>query len=110
MARDRAAKDGPRRQWPAGLGDSLVEWFELPRDAVRNLARLTLLGSWELLVENHRGVLFFDAVRVVVAVPDGRLEITGRDLVIGRIDREALNLQGRIEALRFLPPAEVEGS
>jgi len=108
LARDRAARGGPRRQWPAGWGDSLVEWFELPRDAVRNLARLTLMGPWELLVENHRGILFFDAVRVVVGVPDGRLEITGRGLVIGRIDREALHLHGQIESLRFLPPAEGE--
>ncbi|QIA27938.1 hypothetical protein DYI95_010830 [Thermaerobacter sp. PB12/4term] len=91
------------RQWLAGLEDSLAGALELPRDAVRNLPRITLLGGLELVVENHRGVLFFAPGRVLVAVPGGRLEVTGRELAIGRIDREQLRLQGQVEQLRFLP-------
>ncbi|HEY8552251.1 MAG TPA: YabP/YqfC family sporulation protein [Thermaerobacter sp.] len=103
MARDgRGAGDGWRR-WLGDLEDALADALELPRDAVRNLPRITLMGPLELVVENHRGVLLFDAARMLVAVPGGRLEVTGDRLAIGRIDREELRVQGRIEQVRFLP-------
>ena len=101
---------GGWRHWLAELEDSLAGALELPRDAVRNLPLITLLGSLELVVENHQGVLYFDDARVLVAVPGGRLEVTGQGLAIGRIDREQLRLQGRVDQLRFLPvPGAGEG-
>lgn len=103
------AREEGWHRWLAGLEDSLAGALELPRDAVRNLPRITLLGSLELVVENHRGILFFDAARVLVAVPGGRLEVTGQQLAIGRIDREQLRLQGQLEQLRFLPVPDVGG-
>ena len=108
MARHRPVGGGAWRHWLAGLEDSLAGAFELPRDAVRNLPRLTLMGPLELVVENHRGVLFFDPERVLVDVPGGCLEVSGQGLVIGRIDREELRLQGRIDTVRFLPGPEGE--
>ncbi|PZN06724.1 MULTISPECIES: YabP/YqfC family sporulation protein [Thermaerobacter] len=109
MARDgRRGGEGWRR-WLGGVEDALAEALELPRDAVRNLPRITLLGPLEVVVENHRGVLRFDAAHLLVAVPGGRLEVTGDRLAIGRIDREELRVQGRIDQVRFLPGPAGEG-
>lgn len=109
MARDGRGGGEGWRHWLAGLEDSLAGALELPRDAVRNLPRITLMGPLEMVVENHRGVLFFDTARVLVAVPGGRLEVTGDRLTIARIDREELRLQGRIGQVRFQPGPEGEG-
>lgn len=110
MARDRRAASRSLRHWLAGVQQGVQQGLagalDLPRDAIRDLPRLTLIGQGELVVENHRGVAFFDQERVLVALPGGRLEVRGQRLVIDRIDREELVVIGRIEAVHFLPGAE----
>lgn len=109
MARDRPAASRPLRTWLAGVQhgfqQGLAGALDLPRDAIRDLPRLTLIGQGELVVENHRGVALFDRERVLVELPGGRLEVCGHRLVIDRIDREELVVTGRIDVVRFLPEA-----
>ena len=74
MARDRRAASRPLRDWLAGVQQGVQQGLagalDLPRDAIRDLPRLTLIGQGELVVENHRGVAFFDQERVLVALGD----------------------------------------
>ncbi|MBX6377065.1 MAG: sporulation protein YqfC [Clostridia bacterium] len=89
---------------------SLAEGLELPRDAVLDLPRITVIGDLEVTVENHRGLVRYAPEEVLVGVGKGRLRITGRDLSIALIHDEALRVVGRIAAIQFLPVGSGGGS
>lgn len=39
------------------LRSELADFFELPKDILLDLPRLTLLGNLRLVIENHRGLI-----------------------------------------------------
>jgi sporulation protein YqfC len=39
---------------------SLADFFELPRDIVLDLSRLTLIGNRQIYLENHKGIVEYD--------------------------------------------------
>jgi len=88
-------RDGLRRQ--------MADWLDLPRDAVLDVPRITLIGDLQLVVENHRGLLEYSEERITVGAPRGRLAVLGRDLVIGTVNGEAITVTGQIRALQFEP-------
>jgi len=77
------------RHWTARV-------LELPQDVVFDLPRLTMIGDRQLYIENHRGVLHFSPDRLSLRLPNGRLEIAGRDLVIRGIWTEEVFVEGVI--------------
>lgn len=89
-----------------GLRERLVSLLELPGDVVLDVARVTLVGSMELVVENHRGLVEYNPDRVVLNLPDGRMTIDGEELRIGFLSPDQLVLLGKVIGLRYLPPRE----
>lgn len=89
-----------------GLRDRLVSLLELPGDVVLDVARVTLVGDMEMVIENHRGLTEFTSNRVVMSVPEGQLAIDGDELRIGAISPEQVTLLGKIRGMRYLAPNE----
>jgi len=77
------------RNWTARV-------LDLPQDVVLDLPRVTLIGGIQLTVENHRGVLHFASDSLRLAMEQGELEVTGRDLTIRSIGPEEVLVEGRI--------------
>ncbi len=82
---------------------SLIDLFELPKDVILDLPRLTVLGREQLMIENHRGIAHFDAGCVVVGFRRGQMRIVGQDLRITSIDDEEILLNGSIDSIAFSP-------
>jgi len=80
--------------------------FDLPRELVMDVARVTVVGNFQLMVENHRGLIEFTAERVCVGVHLGQLEIAGRELTIAFISSEGLAVVGDIRGLAFIPASD----
>jgi len=72
-------------------------------DAVLDVPRAVLIGSMELVVENHRGLLEYRPERVVLRLPDGKMTVDGADLRIGFLSPEQVVIRGRIDGLRQAP-------
>ena len=77
------------RHWTARV-------LELPQDVVFDLPRLMMIGDRQLHIENHRGVIHFSPDRLSLRLPNGSLEIAGRDLVIRGIWAEEMLVEGVI--------------
>ncbi|HEY8346634.1 MAG TPA: sporulation protein YqfC [Symbiobacteriaceae bacterium] len=91
----------------AGRGDlrrKVASLLELPEDMVLDVARISLVGNMELLVENHRGPIFYGPDRVVLAVPQGRLAVEGSELSIGFLSVNQVIILGQIRSVRYLDP------
>lgn len=79
----------------------VTEILEIPPEVLVNVPRVEVVGHLQFRVENHRGIEQYEPHRVVLAIPDGRLIVTGRDLVIGWIDKNELLVTGQVRSLVF---------
>lgn len=84
--------------------------LDLPGDALMDVSRMTVVSDLQLVVENHRGLLGYFPHQVVLRVPEGRVAISGQDLVIGRIDAEEMLLRGKVTGIEYLPADEGAGA
>ncbi|MFZ5826065.1 MAG: sporulation protein YqfC [Bacillota bacterium] len=89
-----------------GLRDRLVSLLELPGDAMLDVARITVVGDMEMVIENHRGLNEYTPDRVVMTVPEGQICIDGEGLQIGSISPEQVILLGKIRGMRYLGRSE----
>ncbi len=81
--------------------DRLAGLFELPREIVMDVPRITMIGNLQVTVENHRGVIEYSPERCVIGIHNGQMTIQGRDLVIGIIYEDEITVTGFIGAVQF---------
>lgn len=87
----------------SGLKRRLGMVLEIPQSTLLNVPRVTMIGAYQVYIENHRGVLEFTSERLRLRLPAGQLQINGEGLVIRRIIREEVFVEGeRIGSLTFL--------
>ncbi len=79
----------------AGLREELAERLEVPGQAL-GVVKVTLTGSGQALVEDHRGLLSYSRERVEIDARAHRVRIDGEGLELKAMDREALLVTGRI--------------
>ncbi len=84
----------------AGL--RLAETFQMPRDIVLNLPRISLVGNLQMIVENFQGIVECTEQRVRVALVRGQLVVTGRDLSISYVHSEDILVTGLIDRVEFM--------
>ncbi|GAX91518.1 sporulation protein YqfC [Effusibacillus lacus] len=75
--------------------------LELPKDAIYDVPRITLMGGLQLVVENHTGILEFHNSRIRLAHSTGVLVITGKNLMIKNIQPKEILVEGEIKGIQF---------
>lgn len=75
--------------------------FTLPADAVAGLFHLELVGTRELYLENHKGVLEYTPTEVALHGGDRIIRITGRDLTLSAMTDAELRLTGWFDTISF---------
>jgi len=83
------------------LGRRLAELLEIPQDIVLDLARLTLVGNLQLVLENHRGIVEYSPDRVRLALAQGELTVSGSDLVLVSLAEDEIVIEGHISKVEF---------
>ena len=84
------------------LGRAVTDWFELPKDLVLELPKITMIGRSEIAVENHRGIIKCSADCMRINLARGYLEIQGTDLQIRSLCAEEIQFAGQINQILFL--------
>jgi len=84
------------------IRQTLGDTFELPRDIVLDVPRLTLLGNSQLLVENHRGIILYNEEKIRFNTNIGEFVISGEDLVIKDISQIEMLIEGRVTGITIL--------
>lgn len=75
--------------------------LSLPEDAAGGLARLTVLGSREILAENCRAIAEVSESRVRLAVRDGLISVSGARLALADVRPGSLRIVGEIAAIEL---------
>lgn len=73
---------------------------ELPVSAA-GVPEIVLTGFGEVIVEQQRGLLAYAPEEVVVALPSGRVSVSGSGLRIVRMKERQIVLRGEIAGVRL---------
>ena len=95
MERNRKSRDG-------GVLDAVAELFDLPADVVAGLPRLEMVGSRQLYLEHHTGILAYSQDLVDANTSAGVLRIRGANLTLLAMTAGELRIGGRIDAVEWL--------
>lgn len=76
--------------------------FDLPADAAAGLPRITITGRKRISVENHRGLLGYSTERVEISGGRVRVCITGADLYLRVMKKDAVVITGDISCVELM--------
>ncbi len=81
----------------------MVDALDVSADLVFDVPRLTLIGSLQLVVENHHGLLAFAPTRVVIGTRDGCIVVEGSDLDLAAVREGEIVVRGCVTRVAFAP-------
>jgi sporulation protein YqfC len=76
--------------------------LEIPKDAVYDVPRLTLVGGLQILIENHKGILEFTDSQIRLAHATGELHVVGKRLIIRNIQPNEILIEGEIKGITYV--------
>lgn len=89
------------------MWESIPDIFDLPKDVLLDLPRITIVGEHRAAVENHRGIARYQQDHLSIGYSSGRVIIRGSNLTVASISADEVTVEGRIESV-FLQPDEVQ--
>ena len=95
MERNRKGREG-------GILSAVAELFDLPGDVVAGLPHLEMVGSRQLYLEHHTGILAYSEEQIDANTTAGVLRIRGRNLTLLAMTAEELRIGGRIDAVEWV--------
>jgi len=87
---------------------SISGTMEMPHEVILDIPRATLIGSMQVQIENHKGVLLYTPTCVRIATRDGAFVIAGSRLRIGSIYKDEVVVEGRIDRLDLFGSVSAE--
>ena len=81
---------------------TVAELFDLPADVVAALPRLEMVGSRQLYLEHHAGILAYSEEQIDVNTSAGALRVRGEGLSLLAMTAEELRIGGRIAAVEWV--------
>ena len=95
MERNRREKEG-------GVLSTVAELFDLPADVVAGLPHLEMVGSRQLYLEHHTGILAYSEEQIDANTTAGVLRVRGQRLTLLAMTGEELRIGGRIDAAEWV--------
>ena len=95
MERNRRDREG---------GVLAAELFDLPADIVAGLPRLEMVGSRQLYLEHHTGLLAYTEEQIDANTPAGVLRVRGERLTLLAMTAGELRIGGRISSVEWVGP------
>ena len=84
-----------------GLLERTAELLDLPADAVAGVPRLELVGTRELRMENHKGILAYGDEEIQVSGGVFLIQIRGSGLELRAMTGLELLITGRIDSIQL---------
>lgn len=82
--------------------DIIMESLQLPKDIVNGDMRITLTGYREAWIENYKGILEYTSESILLQGKNGKVQFTGKRLVIDYYTNEDMKITGRISSMNYL--------
>ncbi len=86
-----------RNKWRENIAD----FFELPKEVLMNLPRITLIGNIQLYLENYAGIIEYNQEILRLSIRGGEIVIRGDDLIIRNFFSEEIYIEGKIHSIEY---------
>ncbi len=83
------------------LAERLCETLELPEEAVSGKAKVSMTGGKRLLIENHRGLLFYSDTAVEVLTGEGKISVLGSGFTIRVMKEGNMLIYGKLQSVEW---------
>ena len=80
---------------------AMAESLGLPIDLALDLPRVIVVGSEQVIILNHRGLIQYSETRLVAGVGGGQVIVDGEDLEIQEIGPEDMAVKGLIRSVHM---------
>ena len=91
-----------RRDKTPTVLNAVAELFDLPADVVAGLPHLELIGSRQLYLEHHTGILSYSDTRIDANTAAGVLRVQGQGLHLMAMTAEELRIGGTILSVEWV--------
>ncbi len=81
--------------------ESLADFFELPKELLCNLPRITLIGDVQMLLENYGGIIEYNDEILRLKVREGEVVVAGKNLTIKNFLSDELLIEGKIISVEY---------
>ncbi|MBS4535272.1 sporulation protein YqfC [Clostridium sp. D2Q-14] len=82
--------------------NSIAEVLELPKEIILDLPKITMIGSIQLYIENHKGIVEYSKERIRINSKVGIIRIIGKKMIIKNIVSEEIVITGEIINIEFI--------
>lgn len=91
-----------RKKREPGVLSAVAELFDLPEDVVAGLPKLELIGTRQLYLERHQGILSYSETVIDVNTIGGVLRLEGEGLRLIAMTAEELRIGGTILRIEWM--------
>ena len=83
------------------MGETLANAFDLPKELVVDMPKITLIGNKEMVIENHKGIIQYASEKIRISITTGELIVSGKELFINSILLEEIIIYGEFQRIAF---------
>lgn len=83
------------------LREKVSNAFELPKDIVLDVSKIIIIGTGQITVENHKGLIEYGGELIRINIGNGIMKLCGRKLSIKNIVQEEITITGEITNIEF---------
>lgn len=80
------------------IKEKFMDMMELPKEMLKDIYRITLLGNEDILVENYKGIIEYE--ENIIRLNNG-INIFGSNLNVEEITNEDIFITGKINNVEF---------
>ncbi|MGI6189032.1 MAG: sporulation protein YqfC [Clostridiales bacterium] len=81
---------------------TVSDMLELPKEITLNLPKITMIGSIQMLVENHKGIIEYTPQRIRLNSAIGVIRVQGINMNLRNIAADDILVTGQIKIVEFL--------
>ena len=83
------------------LREKISNTFDLPKDIVLDVSKIIIIGTGQITVENHKGIIEYSEDLIRINTGSSIMKLWGRNLAIKTILQEEITITGEITNIEF---------
>jgi sporulation protein YqfC len=83
------------------IREKISNTFELPKDIVLDVSKIIIIGTGQVTVENHKGIVEYSEELIRINTGSCIMKLNGKNLTIKTILQEEITIVGEITNIEF---------
>lgn len=83
------------------IREKISNAFELPKDIVLDVSKVVIIGTEQITVENHKGIVEYSEELIRINTGNGIMKLCGKGLTIKTILQEEITISGELTSIEF---------